>query len=64
MAGDPVATPILIGLGVKELSVAIPAVPTIKERVRALRLDECREIAARCLQATDSAEVRRILEGV
>ena len=63
MAGDPVATPILIGLGVKELSVAIPSVPTIKERVRSLSLEECRDLAARCLQAADAAEVRRILEG-
>ena len=63
MAGDPVATPILIGLGVKELSVAIPSVPTIKERVRSLSLDECRGLAAECLEAADGAEVRRILEG-
>ena len=52
MAGDPVATPILIGLGVKELSVAIPSVPTIKERVRSLSLEECRDLAARCLRGS------------
>ena len=63
MAGDPVATPILLGLGVKELSVAIPSVPTIKERVRSLSLDECRGLAAECLRAADGAAVRRILEG-
>ena len=55
--------PILIGLGVKELSVAIPSVPTIKERVRSLSHEECREIAVGCLEAADGAEVRRILEG-
>ena len=41
MAGDPLAVPVLIGLGVTELSVAIPAVPAIKDRVRSLSLEEC-----------------------
>ena len=62
MAGDPLAVPVLIGLGVTELSVAIPSVPTIKERIRSLSLDDCREIAARCLEASDAASARQILE--
>ena len=61
MAGDPLAVPVLIGLGVKELSVAIPSVPAIKERVRSLSLEECRSLAARCLQAADPAEARELL---
>ena len=61
MAGDPLAVPVLIGLGIKELSVAIPSVPAIKERVRSLTLDECRSLAARCLQAADPAEARELL---
>ena len=64
MAGDPVATPILIGLGVKELSVAIPSVPTIKDRVRNLSYDSCRDLANACLEAPDGREVRQLLEGV
>ena len=61
MAGDPLAVPVLIGLGVKELSVAIPSVPAIKERVRSVSLEECRSLAARCLQAADPAEARELL---
>lgn len=61
MAGDPLAVPVLIGLGVKELSVAIPSVPAIKERVRSLSLEECRSLAARCLEAADPAEARELL---
>ncbi len=64
MAGDPLAVPVLIGLGVSELSVAIPSIPTIKERVRALDLETCRSLADRCLEADDSAEVRDLLNGV
>ena len=64
MAGDPLAVPLLIGLGVTELSVAIPSVPLIKERVRSLDIESCRRIAAQCLEAADAAEVRELLGGV
>ena len=64
MAGDPLAVPVLIGLGVTELSVAIPAVPVIKERVRSLNLEDCRRVAARCLEAADAQEARELLSGM
>ena len=64
MAGDPLAVPVLIGLGVTELSVAIPAVPVIKDRVRSLNLEDCRRVAARCLEAADAQEARELLSGM
>ncbi|MDE0673859.1 MAG: phosphoenolpyruvate--protein phosphotransferase [bacterium] len=64
MAGDPLAVPVLIGLGVTELSVAIPAVPAIKDKVRSLSLEECRRVAARCLEAADAQEARELLAGM
>ena len=64
MAGDPLAVPVLIGLGVTELSVAIPSVPTIKEKVRSLTLEDCRRVAARCLEAVDAPEARELLSGM
>lgn len=64
MAGDPLAVPVLIGLGVTELSVAIPSVPIIKDRVRALNREACRGLASRCLEAADSAEVRKLLSTI
>ena len=42
IAGDPQALPILVGLGLDELSVAVPAIPAIKAQIRRLRLAECR----------------------
>ncbi len=62
MAGDALAVAVLIGLGVTELSVAIPSVPTIKEKVRSLDMESCRKVAARCLEAADAAEVRELLD--
>ena len=61
LASDPQAVPILIGLGVDELSVSVPAVPAVKARIRRLRLSDCREIAARALAASAAIEVRALV---
>ena len=58
MASDRAAVPILLGLGVRELSVVPAAVPAIKRQIRALRIDDCRELAARCLELGSPAQVR------
>lgn len=64
MAGDLLAVPLLVGLGVTELSVAIPSIPIIKERVRSLSMESCRRVAAQCLDAADGAEVRHFLSRI
>jgi multiphosphoryl transfer protein len=61
LAGDLQAVPVLIGLGVDELSVAVPIVPAVKARVRSLLLAECKETARQALDAADAAEVRAIV---
>nr|WP_321815995.1 MULTISPECIES: phosphoenolpyruvate--protein phosphotransferase [unclassified Paraburkholderia] len=43
LAGDPLAVPLLVGLGITELSVDPVSVPTIKARVRNLGFNQCRE---------------------
>ena len=55
LAGKPLATAMLLGLGLDELSMSAPSVPAVKAIVRDLTLDEARQIAARAL-AADSAE--------
>jgi phosphocarrier protein FPr len=61
LAGDPEAVPVLIGLGVHELSVSVPAVASTKARVRSLTLAVCRQTALDALDAADGAEVRGIV---
>jgi phosphocarrier protein FPr len=61
VAGDSLATPLLLGLGVKELSVPLLAVPTIKEVVRGLELAHCRQLAMAALACGSAAEVRALL---
>lgn len=58
LAGDPVAVPLLVGLGVTELSVDPVAVPGIKARVRHLDYQLCRQRASDLL-AFDSAQAVR-----
>ncbi|KAF7960253.1 hypothetical protein AWV80_00515 [Cupriavidus sp. UYMU48A] len=58
LAGDPLAVPVLIGLGVTELSVDAALVPGIKARVRALSHADCRERAGALLRLSSAAAVR------
>ncbi|MBA3498502.1 MAG: phosphoenolpyruvate--protein phosphotransferase, partial [Gemmatimonadales bacterium] len=61
LAGDPQAVPVLVGLGVDELSASVPSVPSVKAQVRALSLEECRATAELALDAADGAEVRALV---
>jgi multiphosphoryl transfer protein len=61
MAADRLAVPLLLGLGVRELSVVPAAIPDLKRWVRILRLSECRELADRCLNLASPAEVRDLV---
>lgn len=64
LAGDPVAAPVLLGMGLDEWSMNPPAIPLVKERVRTLSTEDSRALAARCLQATSPERVREILTEV
>jgi len=58
LAGDPLAVPLLVGLGVTELSVDPVSVPGIKARVRNLDYQLCRQRAQEIL-ALESAQAVR-----
>jgi phosphotransferase system enzyme I (PtsI) len=57
MASDPVLVPLLLGLGVDELSAAPSLVPPIKFVIRRLKLAEARELAEFALQCESAAEI-------
>jgi phosphocarrier protein FPr len=59
-AADAAAIPVLLGLGVRSLSVAPPAVAAVKQAVRDLHLGESRELALRALTLESAAEVRAL----
>ncbi len=63
VAADPVAVPILVGLGVHELSVSPPAVATVKEVVRGWSHAAMRQVANDALGQESASRVRELGEG-
>ena len=59
IASDPQAVPLLIGLGVAELSVSVPTIPGIKAQIRTLDMTECKRLAQQ-LELESAAEVRAL----
>ena len=57
MAGDPMVAPLLLGLGVSELSVAPLNVPRIKFLIRRMKLAEAKELADCALQCDSAQEI-------
>ena len=61
LAGDELATGLLLGLGVRELSMAAPAIASVKQAVRSTTLEHARTLATRALGCATAAEVRNLL---
>jgi phosphocarrier protein FPr len=61
IGSDPQGIPILIGLGVKELSVSVSMIPSIKAQVRSLTLAQCQQLAEQALNVATAAEVRNLV---
>lgn len=64
MAGDPLATMILIGLGLDEFSMSASAIPVIKEIVRSVTVTECEEVAAKALSMSTAHEISEYAKSV
>ncbi len=61
IGGDPDAVPLLLGLGLHELSAPVPAVPLVKEAVRRSSQAACCALAEQALQCEDAGAVRALL---
>jgi phosphocarrier protein len=59
LASDPLATPVLVGLGVRELSVSPPQIAEIKDRVRHLDAAQCRQLSQGLLNLSSAKAVRQ-----
>ncbi len=62
VAADRTAVPILLGLGVRELSVVPAAIPALKSQIGSLRIADCEKLAQSCLGLGSAAEVRGMVE--
>jgi phosphotransferase system enzyme I (PtsI) len=61
MASDGRYAPLLIGLGLRRLSVTPRAIPTLKTRLRELSVSDLEALAARCAELATGAEVEEKL---
>ncbi len=60
LASDPAAAPILIGLGVHELSMVPSVIPQLKALISGITLDACREVARQALELETAEAVRAL----
>lgn len=60
MAADIVLTPLLIGLGIDELSTSPTMVPRVKRAVQCLDLPACQALARQALQESQTPEILRL----
>ncbi|MGD0059837.1 MAG: phosphoenolpyruvate--protein phosphotransferase [Verrucomicrobiia bacterium] len=64
MAGEPLFAPLLLGMGIDELSAASSSLPRVKEVIRRLTLREAQELAAASLHANSGREVLAMLNAL
>jgi len=57
MAGDVALIPLLLGLGMDELSAGATLVPRVKRAVQSLAIPECRELVEETLKLNTSSEI-------
>ena len=62
MAGDPVYVPLLLGLGVDELSMTPTLLPSVKFLVRAMKMSDAQHLAKEALAQTDPKKTFALIE--
>jgi phosphotransferase system enzyme I (PtsI) len=61
MAADPLPALLLLGLGVRELSMTPAAIPRVKAALREVRADHARKVALFCLSVSTAEEIEATL---
>jgi len=64
MGGDPLATVLLLGLGIDELSVIPPVLPEIKKIIRSIKYKDARRVADKVLGMTREHDIREYLSSI
>lgn len=62
MAGDPIYAPLLIGLGIDELSMTPPLLPAVKFVIRAMKFTDAQRLAEEALAQTDPKKTAALVE--
>ena len=62
LAGNPIATGILLGLGLDEFSMTVSSIPHVKEIIRRTSMEICKTLADKALNCKSIAEVQSIVK--
>ncbi|SVC07700.1 uncharacterized protein METZ01_LOCUS260554, partial [marine metagenome] len=62
MAGDPRLTALLLGLGLRDLSMAAPNLPRVKQRVLGLEMTDAQRRAEQIMEQSDSGVIAALLD--
>jgi phosphotransferase system enzyme I (PtsI) len=63
MGGNPRLVPLLLGLGIRCLSMNASAIPRVKQAVRSLDIGDCARFARRVMEQSDPARIRELVDG-
>ena len=63
LAAAPRMTPLLLGLGVRSLSMNASAVPRVKQIVRSIQIDACVRFARRLMEQGDPERIKAMVDG-
>lgn len=64
VAGDPLYSVLLVGLGLDELSISAYMIPEVKRIIRSITFDEAKSLVRRAMGLATAGEIRRLVGGV
>ncbi|MGP0064444.1 MAG: putative PEP-binding protein, partial [Isosphaeraceae bacterium] len=64
IGGEPLYTMLLLGLGIRQLSMPPHQLPEIKRVIRGIRLEDAEALAAEALRRDTARDIAELLEGV
>jgi phosphotransferase system enzyme I (PtsI) len=62
MAGEPLFTPLLLGLGLDEFSMSPIVIPEVKKVIRSLTIKEAKELSRKALKLSTAQEIEALLK--
>lgn len=62
MAGEPIVTMLLLGLGLRQFSAVAGCLPEIKKVIRSVTIREAREVALKAMQMSTPGEIKQYLQ--
>ncbi len=62
LAQNRMVQPILLGIGIRHLSVSLPSVPLVKEYMRAYNVSACQELSRQVIDAKNSKDVKQLVQ--